>query len=296
MKISIVTPSLNQAEYLNLTINSVLQQNYPKLQYVIIDGCSTDGSPQIIKSYAKQLAYYASEPDEGHYDAINKGFQYTDGEIMAWINSSDVYYPWTLQVVSDVFRDNPEIEWISGIATHLDRGTYPNSIVKSQKNKYDILSGNYKWLQQESMFWRRTLWDKVGGKLNTDCKYVGDFELWLRFFEVAELFYVNTILGGFRHHHSRRGSTHNYHHEAAQCFSQFRKNVNKQDIRRSYLIKLLGTGIRKAFVVRLLKKVGFCKWYRHPEVLYEYKEHRWGTNTNLAHKAQYTSVRDGTKR
>lgn len=275
MKISIVTPSMNQAEYLKITIDSVLHQNYPELQYIIIDGASIDGSTEIIKSYSSKLAYYCSEPDEGHYDAINKGFQHSDGEIMAWINSSDVYYPWTLKVVADVFRCNPEIDWISGIATHLDDGAYPNNVVKSLKNKYDMLCGNYKWLQQESMFWRRTLWNKTGGKLNTAFKYVGDFDLWLRFFEVSELYYVNTILGGFRHHHSRRGSTQNYHIEAAQCFSQFRKNMCKRDLRRSNLIKLLGTGVRREFLSRLLNKVNICKWYKHPQVLYKRDERRW---------------------
>src|SRR5215469_5586779 len=94
-KISIVTPSFNQAEFLEETIRSVLDQNYPNLEYVVVDGGSTDGSVDIIKKYAHRLAWWVSEPDDGQYAAINKGFKHSSGEIMAWINSDDKYLPWT---------------------------------------------------------------------------------------------------------------------------------------------------------------------------------------------------------
>src|ERR1051326_2778110 len=200
-KISIVTPSFNQAEFFEQTLRSVLDQNYPNLEYVVIDGGSTDGSVDIIKKYADKLTYWVSEKDKGQYDAINKGFSHTTGEIMGWINSSDIYYPWTLQIIAEIFGSMKQVEWLSGMHTNLSTGTAPQSTtVARQKNIYDIVGGKYKWLQQESIFWKRSLWDKAGGKLDLSVGYAGDLNLWLKFFSHTCLFYVNTILGGFRYH------------------------------------------------------------------------------------------------
>ena len=112
-KISIITPSFNQAEFLEQTITSVFSQNYPNLEYIIIDGGSTDRSVEIIKKYADKLTYWVSEPDKGHGDALNKGFNHSTGEIMAWINSDDFYFPWTFSIVSEIFKDLPQIYWLA---------------------------------------------------------------------------------------------------------------------------------------------------------------------------------------
>src|SRR5258708_5296321 len=111
--ISIITPSYNQVSFLEETIQSVLQQDYPNLEYVIIDGGSTDGSVEIIQKYADRLTHWVSEPDGGQYDAVNRGFQYTRGEIMAYINSDDKYTPWAFSVVGEIFESLPEIEWLT---------------------------------------------------------------------------------------------------------------------------------------------------------------------------------------
>ncbi|HLY25451.1 MAG TPA: glycosyltransferase family 2 protein, partial [Aggregatilineales bacterium] len=108
--LSIVTPSYNQAQYLEDTINSVLEQNYAAREYIVIDGGSTDGSVDTIQKYADRLAYWSSEPDQGQYDAINKGFCHSTGEIMAWINADDMYAPWAFQVVGEIFATHPEIQ------------------------------------------------------------------------------------------------------------------------------------------------------------------------------------------
>lgn len=198
-KISIVTPNFNGGVYLEQTIQSVLSQNYPNLEYIIIDGGSTDNSVAIIKKYESQLAYWASEPDKGLYDAIQKGFEKSTGEIMAWINSDDLYHPKAFFTVAEIFSKFNEVSWLQGIPSFYDElgRTVAVSPIK-RWSKLDYYLGNFQWIQQESIFWRRSLWDKSGGKIATELKYAGDLELWLRFFRQDKLFVTKSLLGGFR--------------------------------------------------------------------------------------------------
>jgi glycosyltransferase involved in cell wall biosynthesis len=274
-KISIVTPSFNQAEFLEQTIRSVLDQNYPNLEYVVIDGGSTDGSADIIKKYADKLTYWVSEKDKGQYDAINKGFSHTTGEIMGWINSSDIYYPWTLHILAAIFGSTEKVEWISGMHTNLSTGTAPQSIdFARQKNIYDIVGGKYKWLQQESIFWKRSLWIKAGGKLDLDVGYAGDLNLWLKFFSHTQLYYVNTILGGFRYHDVRRGNN-TYEMEAEKLFKDFRSQQPFKIKRRAFVMKTFIS--QNNFLRRVFKKLKVIDWYRHYNVYFDFNENKWMT-------------------
>jgi glycosyltransferase involved in cell wall biosynthesis len=197
-KISIVTPNYNGEKYLEQTIQSVLSQNYPNLEYIIIDGGSTDNSVAIIKKYEKELVFWVSEPDKGLYDAIQKGFEKSTGEIMAWINSDDLYQPNAFFMVAEIFKFK-EVNWLQGIPSAYDekgRTVKINSLKRWSNLDYYI--GNYKWIQQESVFWRRTLWEVSGKKMATEMKYAGDLELWLRFFRHEKLYVTSALLGGFR--------------------------------------------------------------------------------------------------
>lgn len=198
-KISIITPNYNGGAYLEQTIQSVLCQDYPNLEYIIIDGGSTDDSVAIIKKYESQLSYWVSEFDKGLYDAVQKGFEKSTGDIMAWINSDDLYHPKAFFTVAEIFGKFNEVSWLQGIPSFFDeigRAVAVNPM--KQWSKLDYYLGDFQWIQQESIFWRRSLWEAAGGKMATEMKYAGDLELWLRFFRHDKLFVTKSLLGGFR--------------------------------------------------------------------------------------------------
>lgn len=199
-KISLVTACYNHRDYIAETIESVLAQNYPNLQYVVIDDGSNDGSWEIIQKYKDSL--FHCERLENYRDtvaiALNYGFSKTDGEIMGWLNSDDVLLPGSLFTLAKIFDDNPDVEWFTGMASTIN---YESKLVNSKfrlKNKHDYLIGDWKTIQQESTFWRHNLWDRVNSKLNEEKKWAFDTELWTRFFLLTEHYHANVPLGAFR--------------------------------------------------------------------------------------------------
>lgn len=211
IRISIVTPSFNQAAFLEETIRSVIDQGYPNLEYIIIDGGSTDGSADIIRKYADRLTYWVSEKDNGMYDAINKGFAMTTGEVMGWINSDDKHMPWTLHTVGELFRSFRQSEWITTLFPTCissdgfpvsSRPVSPGYTRRAFMRGANLPGGDWHsedYIQQEGTFWRRSLWDRCGGTLDVSLKHAGDFELWARYFaHDAALDGVPIPLGAFR--------------------------------------------------------------------------------------------------
>lgn len=217
LTLSIVTPSYNQGMFLEQTIGSVLNQAYPHLEYVVIDGGSRDESVAILNRYSDRLTYWVSEPDGGMYDALNKGFSHTTGDIMAWINSDDMYTAWAFAVVGQIFEQLPQVEWLTtSLPLSWGENSTPTGVSVSRGySQRGFYAGEHlpyarwyadKFIQQESTFWRRSLWEKAGAYLNTRLHYAGDFELWSRFFEHAIPVTVDIPLAMFRIHDDQKTS------------------------------------------------------------------------------------------
>jgi glycosyltransferase involved in cell wall biosynthesis len=213
---TIVTPNLNGGCYLEQTVQSVLNQGYPNLEYFVVDGASTDNSLEIIKKHESQLANWISEPDKGMYDAINKGFSNSHGEVMAYLNSDDLYAPWTLNLVGEVFLRFPQIEWLTtNFPSYWDGNA--NLVLTARVggvNRKWVREGHYlpysgsSIIQQETTFWRRSLWEKAGGYMDGKFRLAGDAELWLRFAKYAEPYCIEAVLGGFRVHKTQQTKVH----------------------------------------------------------------------------------------
>ena len=237
-KISIVTPNLNCAQFLEETILSVLRQDYPNLQYIIVDGGSTDGSIDIIKKYDDQLSFWISEPDKGMYDAIQKGFEKCTGELMAWINSDDMYHLNAFFSVAEIFSTYQEVNWLVGASTNYDEtGKIVDVGHSRQYTKFDFYNYDFKWIVQESVFWRRSLWEKAGSSLNVNLKYAGDFDLWVRFFQHERLFVTNALIGGFRLRRANQLSLEHgeeYLYEAKMLIEQTQLSANDKKVLQKY--------------------------------------------------------------
>lgn len=203
LKISIITVCYNMEEYIERTIQSVLSQDYPNLEYIIVDGGSTDNTINIVNKYKSKISKIICEPDNGMYDAINKGINASTGDVLAWLNADDSYFPWTLKMISNIFAEHDDINWIAGIPAFLDEdrnltNIYTHAAAKPAKAIANgwFREGVYGYLQQEGMFWRRNLYFNSGG-LDINYKYAGDFELWTRFALHSDLVTVAIPLGAF---------------------------------------------------------------------------------------------------
>jgi len=207
-RISIVTPSLNQGDFIEITIQSVLSQEYPNLDYTIIDGGSTDGTLSILNKYSG-LIKWISERDEGQADAINKGLRLATGDILAYVNADDILLPGSLKEVASIFEKHPEVQWLTGRCKIIDedgkdvRGAiylYKNLLLHFSSYPLLLLT-NY--ISQPATFWRKDLLS-ICGLFDSSLNYVMDYDYWLRIWKVASPYIHHRDIAGFRIQHNSK--------------------------------------------------------------------------------------------
>lgn len=264
-KITVVTPSYNQGRYLEETIRSVLLQNYPNLEYIIIDGGSTDNSLEIIRKYSQHLSYWTSEPDDGQTHAINKGLQRSTGEIIGWLNSDDILLPGALRHVAEAFVNDPAAMIVTGFRKKFDANSrFISNYFDSppEKRLLRVICN----VAQETTYWRREVMVRVG-YLNEGLHYSLDFEYWQRMLDAGyEFELLPYYLGGFRLHAESKQETLN-HVRAAEIAQVYRSRGigDDEDDAFRHLAKLKGKHWREKH--ELLQMIGRRKISDDPRVM-----------------------------
>ncbi|QQE12451.1 glycosyltransferase [Planctomycetota bacterium] len=206
-RISVITPSYNQADFLERTIKSVLDQNYPNLQYGIVDGGSTDGSAAIIHKYQDKLDFSIIESDRGQVDAINKGLRIANGDILCYLNSDDTLLPGTLFAVANYFIENSDCEWLIGNCVEIDAEDKPLRRLKStpvNSLSHAIIREHRLEVPQPAIFWRKELTDKYG-LFNESYNFAFDYDLWCRFLSYGhKLQKIDVDLATYRLHNQSK--------------------------------------------------------------------------------------------
>lgn len=196
--VSIITPSYNQARYLEQTICSVLEQDHPRIEYIVMDGASTDGSVEVIRKHAGQLVYWESVKDQGQADAINKGFARATGEIVAWLNSDDYYLPGTISAAVKVFEENPDVVLVYANMLAVDEnGQTFNTLTYKQLTLEDLLC--FQIIGQPAVFMRRSVLQQTSG-LDPTFHFLLDHLLWIQIAKRGRVLHVNQTWSAARYH------------------------------------------------------------------------------------------------
>ncbi len=267
MKISIVTPSYNQGGFLEQTIQSVLGQGYPDLEYIIMDGGSTDNSTDIIKQYEPHLTYWQSTRDNGQADAINKGFARATGDILCWLNSDDMYLPGTLEAVSRYLseKDEDTLQIVFGNCLHMNminrKEAFGSDVVHAYET-HDILLNDF--IIQPSSFWTRKTFEKVG-PLDEDMNYGFDWDWFIRAEKEGVVFRpVDDFFSVYRVHEQHKTATggDTRVNELAALYARY----CSPEIAASYL--KLKTDPKVKFMGRTIDTLGLWKFFDTKKMLY----------------------------
>jgi glycosyltransferase involved in cell wall biosynthesis len=235
---------------LERTLRSVLDQEYPKLQFAVQDGGSQDSTVDVLNQYADRLTHSASHPDKGQAHAINLGFKQVQGDIMAYLNSDDLLLPGTLHYVADYFQRHPKVDVIYGHRVLIDEDNAEvGRWVLPRHDNYTL--GWVDFVPQETLFWRRSIWDKAGGAMDESFHFALDWDLLLRFVAAgAKVVRVPRFLGAFRLHDAQKTST-----QIATRGEEEIQKLRERTLGRKVMLSEVGLAI-KSYLRRHV-------WYRH---------------------------------
>jgi len=259
LPIAVVTPSYNSSQYLEETVRSVVDQEYSDLQYVIQDGGSDDSTVEILKKYQDTIYHWESRPDNGQSHAINLGFQRTHSDIMAYLNADDLLLPGSLEYISNYFVKHPEVDVVYGHRILIDSDS--NEIgrwVMPPHCHYTITWHDF--IPQETLFWRRSLWDKTGGRIDDTKQFAMDWELIMRFREAGAKFVrLPRFLGAFRVHDDMK-SLKNIDTIGVDEMNQLRKKYRSPELSDQQLEGYIRKYLQKHIVLDKLYKLGLTRY------------------------------------
>ena len=277
-KITLVTPCFNHGAFVGRTIESVVSQGYPNLEYIVVNDASSDNSREVIGSYSGSISRIIDNAKlrPSPVFALNQAFSHSSGEILGWLSSDDILMPNSLFVVAQVFANLPSASWISGNASTINsRDEIVNSRIV-RKNKLDYLNRQWQIIQQESTFFRRHLWEAAGGKLDANFLQAFDTELWTRFFERSELVHVDTPIGAFRQGNQSRSSRDLSEFESFNdvALDRMRARASAQDRTSALVWRLLKTRLLASVLRSMPHKVLLRCFPKNSEPIAKYSPSR----------------------
>lgn len=259
-RLCMVTTNFNYGRFLDDCMRSIIDtRGFERVDYVVMDAGSTDNSVEVIKRHASKLKHWQSARDDGMYHAIQAGFARSDAPYMGWLNSDDQLTPWAIQTVLDIFDQLPEVRWITSrlpLQARTD-GVVIKADTLSGVDNWGFFNGEHVkslglpssgWIVQDCTFWRRDLWDEVGGTFDHSLKLAADFELWARFIDKTDLYIVNVPFGIYRIHGANKAVAGRdaYREECVKVLQRYQPII-PQDMDR----------LGKRVVAKALKSIGF---------------------------------------
>jgi glycosyltransferase involved in cell wall biosynthesis len=258
-KISIVTPSYQHRLFIERTIKSILEQNYSPMEYIIQDGGSMDGTLEILKNYSSSLTYWESKKDNGQSQAINLGFQHSTGDIMAYLNSDDILLPGSLHYIAEFFQSNPDVDVIYGHRILIDSQDKEIGRWILPKHNSEVLQWA-DYIPQETLFWRRRIWNKVGATMDESFQFAMDWDLILRFIQSGAKFVrLPRFIGAFRVHSAQK-TKEQIANIGLKEMERLRTRIHGRKVSHEEINKAVRSYLKKHLIYHKLYRAGVFRY------------------------------------